>query len=89
VGDRDGGPGKRRVGKREERIMPTRTAKNEKKLIHDDHNHQQLRELAAVAGVAAREQVDPLADYIREKPIKAMLMAAGAGALLGMFFLRR
>lgn len=48
-----------------------------------------VRDLAVSAGAAAREQVDPLEEYVREKPLKSMLIAAGVGALLGVVFLRR
>lgn len=48
-----------------------------------------VRELAETAGNVAREQVDPLKQYIREKPIKSVLIAAGAGILFNFFFMRR
>lgn len=50
---------------------------------------EDVRELAYAAGDAAREQLDPLEEYVREKPMKALLIAAGVGALIGMVFLRR
>lgn len=48
-----------------------------------------VRAMAATAGEAAGESLGPLENYVREKPIKSMLMAAGAGALLGVLLLRR
>jgi ElaB/YqjD/DUF883 family membrane-anchored ribosome-binding protein len=48
-----------------------------------------LRHLAEAAGETVIGRMDPLEAYIRERPIKSLLMAAGAGALLGFLFLRR
>lgn len=48
-----------------------------------------VRELAQTAGRAAMDQMNPVEDYIREKPLKSMLIAAGVGALVGAIFLRR
>lgn len=48
-----------------------------------------MRGLAAAAGDAAVHQLDPLEDYIRTKPIKTLLMAAGIGAIVGFLFRRR
>lgn len=48
-----------------------------------------LSGLATAAGAAATEQIEPLEDYVRQKPLKALLIAAGVGALLGLFFHRR
>lgn len=48
-----------------------------------------VREITATAGTAAKAQVDPIGDYVREYPIQSMLIAAGVGAVLGLLFLRR
>jgi ElaB/YqjD/DUF883 family membrane-anchored ribosome-binding protein len=48
-----------------------------------------MKELAATAGAAAYDQLGPIEQYVREKPLKSMLIAAGAGALLGLLFFRR
>lgn len=48
-----------------------------------------LQGLARAAGDAAAAQLDPVEDYVRRNPVKSLLMAAGAGALVGMLFLRR
>jgi ElaB/YqjD/DUF883 family membrane-anchored ribosome-binding protein len=66
-----------------------------------NHNHMEeirsqavsigdsVRAMAVTAGEAAGETLGPIENYVREKPIKSMLIAAGAGALVGMFLLRR
>ena len=48
-----------------------------------------IRELAETAGQAALDQMDPVERYIREKPLKSMLIAAGVGAVFGAFFTKR
>lgn len=50
---------------------------------------EDLRGLAKTAGQAAIDQMDPIEKYIREKPMKSVLIAAGIGALFGAVFLRR
>ncbi|MCA9254979.1 MAG: DUF883 family protein [Phycisphaerales bacterium] len=50
---------------------------------------EDLRGLATSAGQAAEGQLYPAEAYIREKPVKSVLIAAGVGALLGAIFLRR
>jgi ElaB/YqjD/DUF883 family membrane-anchored ribosome-binding protein len=47
-----------------------------------------VRDLTMTAGRAAREQLDPVEAYIREYPLRTVLMAAGAGLLLGAIFRR-
>lgn len=48
-----------------------------------------VRAMAVTAGEAAGESLSPVENYVRQKPIKSMLLAVAAGALLGAFFLRR
>jgi ElaB/YqjD/DUF883 family membrane-anchored ribosome-binding protein len=48
-----------------------------------------VQELAMTAGRAAREHLDPVEDYIRQYPLRTVLMAAGAGMLLGAIFRSR
>lgn len=50
---------------------------------------QDVQDLAATAGQLARRQLDPLENYVRERPMRALLMAAGAGAVLGLLLWRR
>ncbi len=50
---------------------------------------EDVRELAHTAGQVALDQMDPIEEYIRTKPVKSVLIAAGIGALLGAMFLRR
>ena len=50
---------------------------------------EDVRELAEVAGEAAMEKLDPIQEYVREKPMKSLLIAAGVGAVFGCLFLRR
>jgi ElaB/YqjD/DUF883 family membrane-anchored ribosome-binding protein len=50
---------------------------------------EDIRELASTAGQAALSQVDPLEEFVRSKPLKSMLIAAGVGAALGFLFSRR
>jgi ElaB/YqjD/DUF883 family membrane-anchored ribosome-binding protein len=47
-----------------------------------------VRDLAMTAGRAAREQLDPIEEYVREYPVRSLLMAVGAGMILGMIFRR-
>ncbi len=37
----------------------------------------------------AEEAVHPLEEYTRERPLRSLLIAAGIGAFVGMFILRR
>lgn len=48
-----------------------------------------LRDLASAAGDLALERLDPVEKYVLAKPMKALLMAAGIGAVLGFLFRRR
>jgi ElaB/YqjD/DUF883 family membrane-anchored ribosome-binding protein len=48
-----------------------------------------LTGLASTAGAAATDQLAPVEEYIKENPVRAVLIAAGVGALLGLIFLRR
>ncbi|MCB9854479.1 MAG: DUF883 family protein [Phycisphaerales bacterium] len=50
---------------------------------------EDVRDLARNAGQMALDQMDPIEEYIRTKPVKSVLIAAGVGALLGAMFLRR
>ena len=45
--------------------------------------------MAAAARGAATEQYDSVERYIREHPVKSLLIAANVGAMLGFMFLRR
>jgi ElaB/YqjD/DUF883 family membrane-anchored ribosome-binding protein len=47
------------------------------------------RGLAESAGALAREQLDPVREYILEKPIQSLLIAGGVGMVLGIIFSRR
>ena len=83
--------------------MPTNTTRKSKRTNtnnshgkgFDDVRHQaatvgdDVRELARTAGQAALDQMDPVEHYVREKPLRSVLMAAGIGALIGAIFLRR
>jgi ElaB/YqjD/DUF883 family membrane-anchored ribosome-binding protein len=48
-----------------------------------------VREMAVAAGGIARRQLDPVEEYVREQPLKALLIAACAGAIFGCLFGRR
>ncbi len=48
-----------------------------------------IRHLAETAGETMIGQIDPLEEYIRQRPIKSLLVAAGVGALFSFLFLRR
>ncbi|MBL8880181.1 MAG: hypothetical protein JNG88_13770 [Phycisphaerales bacterium] len=50
---------------------------------------EDVRDLAQMAGKAVLDQMNPLEEYVRERPLRALLMAAGAGALIGFLMLRR
>jgi ElaB/YqjD/DUF883 family membrane-anchored ribosome-binding protein len=47
-----------------------------------------IRELANAAGEAALSTMDPLEAYVRDKPLKSILIAAGIGAAVGFLFRR-
>lgn len=49
---------------------------------------EDVRDLAMTAGRAAREQFDPVESFVREYPVRSLLMAVGAGMILGMIFRR-
>lgn len=53
------------------------------------HIGEDVRAMAATAGSAAGDSLGPVEDYVRKQPIKSLLMAAAAGAVLGVVFLRR
>lgn len=79
--------------------MPGRTRRNGRG--HGDRSHlaelreqtavvgSDIRDLASTAGQAALSHIDPIEAYVRDKPLKAMLIAAGVGAALGFLFSRR
>lgn len=48
-----------------------------------------VQELASTAGDVAMKRLDPIAEYVQAEPIKSLLIAAAAGALLAMLFGRR
>jgi ElaB/YqjD/DUF883 family membrane-anchored ribosome-binding protein len=48
-----------------------------------------MRDLAAQAGEAVRQQLNPMEQYVQQKPVQSLLIAAGVGALFGLLFLRR
>ena len=56
---------------------------------HAEAVGRDVQELAAAAGHVARQQLDPLAEYVQAQPVKSLLMAAGVGALLGIILGRR
>ncbi len=45
--------------------------------------------LAESAGAVASEQLDPIRQYVADKPLQSLLIATGAGLLLGFIFGRR
>lgn len=53
------------------------------------HIGNSVRAMAETAGEAAGDRLGPVEDYVREKPVKALLLALAAGAVLGAIFLRR
>lgn len=48
-----------------------------------------VSEMATSAASATRAQINPMTEYVQENPIQSVLIAAGIGAVVGMFFLRR
>jgi ElaB/YqjD/DUF883 family membrane-anchored ribosome-binding protein len=50
---------------------------------------QGLSGIAATAGAAATDQLEPIEKYVKKNPVRSMLLAAGIGAVLGVLFLRR
>jgi ElaB/YqjD/DUF883 family membrane-anchored ribosome-binding protein len=55
---------------------------------HAKNMAQDARGLAGTAGAAAREQLDPLKEYVVEKPIQSLCLAAGVGLIFGLIFFR-
>lgn len=53
------------------------------------HGRQKAEELYDQSKRKAGDVEDQVIDYIREKPLKALAIAAGVGMLLGVFFSRR
>lgn len=49
---------------------------------------QGLSGMASTAGAAATDQLDPVRDYVKEAPLKSLLMAAGIGAVFAMIMRR-
>jgi ElaB/YqjD/DUF883 family membrane-anchored ribosome-binding protein len=45
---------------------------------------EDVRALASTTGQAALQQLDPLEEYVRKNPIRALLIAGGVGIVLGM-----
>lgn len=45
------------------------------------------RHLAASAGAVASEKIDPIRQYVSDKPLQSLLIASGVGLVLG-FLLR-
>jgi len=50
---------------------------------------EDVREIAATGGKVATDQLESVEKYIKNQPMKSLLIAAGIGALFGFFFLRR
>lgn len=48
-----------------------------------------VRELAGTAGDVMMDQLDPVVDYVHRQPVKALLIAAAIGAVIGCTFWRR
>lgn len=48
-----------------------------------------VAELASQAGTAAKHQVKPIEQFVEREPLKAVLLAAGLGCVLGFLFSRR
>lgn len=70
------------------------TAHDRRQMQHDLRDHaaligRDMREMASMATERMREQLNPIQDYVQEKPLQSLMIAAGVGALLGLIFLRR
>jgi ElaB/YqjD/DUF883 family membrane-anchored ribosome-binding protein len=48
-----------------------------------------VRQLAATAGETVVQQMDPIAEYVQQKPLRSLLIAAAVGAFCGLVLLRR
>lgn len=53
------------------------------------HIGDSVKAMAETAGDLAGDQLGPVEEYVRQKPVKSLLMALAAGAVLGAIFLRR
>ena len=47
------------------------------------------RHLAESAGTLASAELDPIRQYVAEKPVQSLLIAGGIGLLLGVLFIPR
>ncbi len=50
---------------------------------------EDARHLAEAAGAVAGEQIDPMRNYVAERPFQSLLIAGGIGLFLGLLFGRR
>lgn len=77
-----------------------RVGQSSRRVHTNNRQFSDLREQAAVVGRDVRElasvgmdsvcaQLNPVQEYVREKPIQSLLIAAGLGAVFGLLFLRR
>ncbi len=75
-----------RIGNRSNRMHAgtLRTLRRQAATIKHD-----ARNLAKTAGAVAREQLDPVRDYVHDKPVQALLIAGSVGLVLGFLFGRR
>ncbi len=48
----------------------------------------EISALATTAGALATDQLDPIRNYVKDAPMKSLLIAAGAGALLTLILRR-
>jgi ElaB/YqjD/DUF883 family membrane-anchored ribosome-binding protein len=48
-----------------------------------------LTGMAVTAGAVATDQLAPVQEYVKANPIRAMLIAAGVGAVLSMILVRK
>lgn len=48
-----------------------------------------VRELTAMTGESVWQVISPIEEYIRQKPLKSVCIAAGVGALISVLFRRR
>jgi ElaB/YqjD/DUF883 family membrane-anchored ribosome-binding protein len=69
---------------REDVTRTGRVLRDRAAIIKDD-----VAELASSATDIARQQMDPVLQYIRENPFRAVLISAGVGLVLGTMMRRR
>lgn len=80
---------KRQMNADKERMQTDLHAANERMKEELDQLREDMRSLMRSTGNMARAKLDPVEGYIHENPLRSLMIAAGAGMLLGAIFKSR